>query len=681
MNSIHSEALAPIHFPLSLIPHNNGFITRFAEQASLLAVGGRRLAAIMFTDMVGYTALGQRNESLSLALVEEQRKLIRPILARHSGREVKTMGDAFLIEFPNAVDAVRCGYDIQRAIREFNLSLAPEKRIHIRIGVHLGEVEESQNDISGDAVNVASRIEPLAEDGGVCISRQVYDHVQNKVDLHLSSLGFRGLKNVVAPIEVYKMNMPWDDVAEQELKAPRERLAVLPFVSMSPDPNDEFFADGLTEELIGKISQIKGLEVIARTSVMSFKKKDKMVSEIAKQLDVGTVVEGSVRKAGNRIRVTVQVIDASTEGHLFSNNYDSNLDDIFAVQSDIAEKVAESIPGTVLTSRKGREEKETEDTEAYTMFLQGTALLGSDEEEPLKHALTLFEQAVTRDPKFARAYSGISQCYNRLANGGYMLWEVGISKGKTAVRKALELNPNLAEAHARLAAIMFMADDPLDARREELRRALELNPSLAEAAWQQAQESGVAGDSLEMVRAAERAYQMDPLSPATVRLLGLYYLYAGRIEDALNHWKKTMHLNRYGTYRAMFDYHASTGDYGEAERDLKELERLGPTLEYTYLNKGLLAALTGDARTAHEMIEKLDKTHTPGWARSLSAGYIYLELGDSDKFFEYMFRAADDHTLAVTTLRFNPMLKKARSDPRFPEIFTRAGLPVGPASS
>ena len=642
--------------------------------------GGRRLAAIMFTDMVGYTALGQRNEALSLALVEEQRKLIRPILARHSGREVKTIGDAFLIEFPNAVDAVRCGYDIQRAIREFNLSLAPEKRIHIRIGVHLGEVEESQNDISGDAVNVASRIEPLAEDGGVCISRQVYDHVQNKVDLHLSTLGLKGLKNVAAPVEVYKMNMPWDDVAEQKLKAPRERLAVLPFVSMSPDPNDEFFADGLTEELIGKISQIKGLEVIARTSVMSFKKKDKMVSEIAKQLDVGTVVEGSVRKAGNRIRVTVQVIDASTEGHLFSNNYDSNLDDIFAVQSDIAEKVAESIPGTVLTSRKGPEERDTTDTEAYTMFLQCTALLSSEDEEPLKHALTLFEQAVARDPKFARAYSGMSQCYNRLANGGYMLWAEAINQGKTAVKKALELNPNLAEAHTRLAAIMFMADDPLDARRGELRKALELNPNLAEAAWQQAQESGVAGDSLEMVRAAERAYQMDPLSPATVRLLGIYYLYAGRTEDALNHWKKTMHLDRYGTYRAMFDYHASVGAYGEAENDLRELERLGPTLEYTYLNKGLLAALTGHAKTAYDMIEKLDTTHTSGWARSLSAGYIYLALGDSDKFFEYMFRAADDHTLAVTTIRFNPMLEKARSDPRFPEIFKRAGLPVKPGT-
>jgi adenylate cyclase len=643
-----------------------------------LTEGERRLAAIMFTDMVGYTALGQRNESLSLALVDEQRKLIRPILARHGGREVKTIGDAFLIEFPNAVDAVRCGYDIQRAAREFNLSLAPEKRIHLRIGVHLGEVEESEKDISGDAVNVASRIEPLAEDGGVAITRQVYDHVLNKLDLRLTSLGLKALKNVASPIEVYKLEMPWKQGVGPKEIAPKERLAVLPFVSMSPDPNDEFFADGLTEELIGKISQIRGLEVIARTSVMSFKKKDKMVSEIAKQLSVGTVVEGSVRKAGNRIRVTVQVIDANTEGHLFSNNYDSNLDDIFAVQSDIAEKVAGSIPGTVLRSPgASKEEKETKDTTAYTEFLQASQLVDQEEEGPMRHALALFEDAVERDPRFARAFVGMAKCYQRLGNSGYMQWQEAIDKGKVAVKKALETNPDLAIAHCMLAQIMFMADESLDARRAELQRALDLNPNLAEAAFQEAQEAGTADDIQGMVKATERAYQLDPLSPVTVRLLGISYLYAGRPEDALEHWRKTLHLNRYGTYRAMFDYHASRGDYEEAEKDLKELERLGPTLEYTYLNKGLLAALTGDEKTAHDMIEKLDSTHAPGWARSSSAGYIYLELGDSDKFFEYMFRAADDHTLAVTTLRYNPMLKGARSDPRFPEIFKRAGLPYG----
>jgi adenylate cyclase len=211
----------------------------------------------MFTDMVGYTALGQKNESLSLALVEEQRKVIRPILARHNGREVKTMGDAFLVEFPNTVDAVRCAYDIQRAIREFNLSLERDKRIHLRIGVHVGEVVESQGDISGDAVNVASRIEPLAEDGGVCVTGHVYDFVRGKVDLPLVSMGPKALKNVVTPVDVYKMVMPWEHAQEESVQElDSKTVAVLPFASMSPDPNNEYFADGLREELIDRLCQV-----------------------------------------------------------------------------------------------------------------------------------------------------------------------------------------------------------------------------------------------------------------------------------------------------------------------------------------------------------------------------------------------------------------------------------------
>jgi class 3 adenylate cyclase len=181
-----------------------------SEPGRQLSKVKRRLAAIMYTDMVGYTALGQRNESMSLALVEEQRKLIRPILARHDGREIKTMGDAFLVEFPNALDAVRCAYDIQRATREFNISLPMESRIHLRVGLHLGDVVESNSDISGDAVNVASRIYPLADDGGVCLSRTVYDLVKNKFELLLTSLGPKSLKNVSEPIEVYRMKMPWE---------------------------------------------------------------------------------------------------------------------------------------------------------------------------------------------------------------------------------------------------------------------------------------------------------------------------------------------------------------------------------------------------------------------------------------------------------------------------------------
>jgi len=630
----------------------------------------------MFTDMVGYTALAQADEAKAISVLESQRNIIRPLFSTHNGREVKTIGDAFLVEFMSAQDAVLCAVEIQRRLHEWNSLRQGSQNVAIRVGIHLGDVVHAGGDVYGDAVNVASRLETLAEAGNICVSRQVYESVRNKTGLEFVPLGEKELKNVQRPMEVYKIKLPWEESSTSKILAPRERLAVLPFVSMSPDPNDEYFADGLTEELIGRLSQVRGLEVIARTSIMNYKKKQKNVSEIGKELNVGTVIEGSVRKAGNRIRVTVQVVDANTEGHLFSSNYDSNLDDIFAVQSDVAAKVAESIPGAVLTPRaRSRAEKETQDTVAYTFFLQGTQLSNSEEEEPLRQALSLLQQAVSRDPGFARAYAGIARCYIELGNGGYIQWREAIDMGKEAVMKALEVDPDLPEAHSRLGELQFMGDENLSSRGAEFRKALALNPNLAEAHRMLASLAATIGDTDEMVRSFEKAYQLDPLAPEVISRLGMAYFYVGRDQDALNHWRKTLHLERYINSRFMFDYYVTKGDYDQAGMVVQDMERIGPTLEYTQLNRGYLAARTGDRKTALEMVEKLDSAHKPGWARSSSAGLIYLALGDLDKFFEYMFRSVDDHTISVITLRYNPLVDGARGDPRFAEIFRRAGLP------
>ena len=632
-----------------------------------LSNAARRLAAIMFTDMVGYTALGQRNESLSLALVEEQRKVVRPILARHNGREVKTIGDAFLVEFPSAVDAVRCAYDIQRAVREFNLSLEPDTRIHLRVGVHVGEVVESQGDISGDAVNVASRIEPLAEDGGACVTRQVYDLVRNKVDIQLSSLGPKSLKNVSEPMEVYAMVMPWSREAPRApSQLDRTRVAVLPFANMSPDANDEYFADGMTEELIDRLAQVKGLEVIARTSVMNYKKKEKNASQIGSELRAGVLVEGSVRKAGNKIRVTAQLIKTDTEGHLWSSHYDRSLDDIFAVQSEIAEKVAEELKVKLLDSEmEAIKKKPTEDTVAYTEYLQGIQLLSRLDEASLRDALGLFHRAVERDSSFARAFAGIANCFVWLASRGYIHPQEATEKGREAARRAMELDPDLAEAHYGLAMVMYLADDP-EGSMGELKKAVELNPNLAEGYVLLAEESASFGHAEEMVRAAEKGYQLDPLSPGAIQWLGMAYFWTGREEEAMEHWTKTLHLEPYRTYRGMFDYHVCKGDYAKAEDAVKELERLGPTLSPTYLDRGYLAALRGDVKTANEMMAKLDISY---------AGFVCYALGDMDGYFEHMFRAAEDHALRAAEFRLSPLYERARADPRFGGVLKRGGLP------
>src|SRR5437667_6869159 len=374
----------------------------------------------MFTDMVGYMLLGQRDESLSLALVNEHQKLLRPIFARHSGREVKTMGDAFLVEFPNALEAVRCAYDVQRASREFNISFKNEKRIHLRVGIHLGDVVESEGDILGDAVNMASRIEPLAEDGGVTITQQVYDQVRGKFELHFESLGSKSLKNVDLPVEVYRMIMPWDRaIGLQASQLDRRRVAILPFANMSSDPKDEYFADGMTEEVISTTSLIKGLTLIARTSMMGYKGATKKISEIGKELSAGKILEGGVRKAGNKLRVTIQMIDAQSEGHLWAKSYDGNLDDVFAVQSDIAKQVANALRVQILPNELLQvEKKPTVSADAYTLYLKGRYYSNQRNKESLLRAIQYFEQATKKDERYALPYSGIADCYEILGDHG-----------------------------------------------------------------------------------------------------------------------------------------------------------------------------------------------------------------------------------------------------------------------
>ena len=327
----------------------------------------------MFTDIVGYTALSQADEASTLFLLEEHRVLLRSIFPRHNGREVKTIGDAFLVEFSSALEAVTCSADIQTAMHDRNAGLPPEKRIQIRVGIHVGDVVHAQGDILGDAVNVSSRIEPLAQPGGVCISAQVYDQVRNKIGLPLEKVEGKTLKNVNIPVEVYRIVMPWEietktDVAELDVR----RVAVLPLKNMSPDPNDEYFAEGMTEELITSLATVTDLTVIARTSTMQYKNSTKRIGEIGRELNAGTLIEGSVRKAGNKVRITVQLIDARNEGHLWVQSYDKQLDDVFAIQSEVAQKVAEALKVRLSDAGLKRIEKgATSNPEAHTLYLKG----------------------------------------------------------------------------------------------------------------------------------------------------------------------------------------------------------------------------------------------------------------------------------------------------------------------
>src|SRR3989442_14028766 len=327
----------------------------------------------MFTDMVDYTTMSEKNEALALTLLEEHRQLLRPVFARHGGREVKTIGDGFLVEFPSALEAVRSALEIQQLMCKRNQSVPSERKMLLRVAVHLGDVEHRDGDVYGDAVNIASRIQSLADPGGICITQQVFDHVRNNEESRTVALGQNQLKNVQITTEVYTVLPTADGTGLTKGDALElRRVAALPLAILSSDQQDEYFADGLTEEIINTLSSIPGLRVIARTSVMRYKQVNKSVSEIGRELKVGTILEGSVRKAGGRLRISVQLIDVGSEAPIWAQKYDRELEDVFKIQTDIAERVAEALKVQLLREdKKLIEDKAPEDVGAYVLYLRG----------------------------------------------------------------------------------------------------------------------------------------------------------------------------------------------------------------------------------------------------------------------------------------------------------------------
>lgn len=634
----------------------------------------------MFTDVIGYTALGQRNESLSLALVEEERKLIRPILGRHDGREVKTMGDAFLIEFPNALDAVRCAYDIQRATRELNISLREERRIHLRIGIHLGDVEEHQGDISGDAVNVASRIEPLAEDGGICLSRQVYDQVQNKFDLPFVNLGVKPLKNVSAPVEVYRMVMPWQ---EKETLHPerldKKRLAVLPFANISSSPGDEYFSDGMTEELISTLSRIRDLGVIARTSVIRYKGLTKPVTEIGRELNVGTVLEGSVRVAGKKLRITSQLIDVTTEEPLWSEAYDRDLEDALAIQSDIAKRIAKALKVRVLHTETLRLEKRaTGIPEAYSLYLKGRHSLATRTEKGLKDAVQYFEKAIKHDPKFALAYTGLADAYSILASYSleYVPPREAFPKAKTAAEKALGLDDHLAEAHASLGLVKFYYEWDWTGAEGEFKKAIELNPGYAQAHQYYADFVKSFGRFEEALREMERALSLDPLSFSINTGIG-HVLYLSRQYDrAIEHYRKIVESDpAFVPARLWFGRpYMQKGMFKEAIEHSKEAVNLSNESTVSLATLGQAYASAGQESEARKILDRLLERSRKQYVPSYWIALVYMSMGNKDEAIAWLERAYHERSSWLVWANVEPRFDHLRSDARFASLISRMRL-------
>jgi TolB-like protein len=634
----------------------------------------------MFTDMAGYTALGQRNESLALALAGEQRKLLRPVFNRHKGRVVKTMGDAFLVEFGNALDAVRCAYDVQRASREFNISQPSDQRIILRIGLHLGDVVESEGDISGDAVNIASRIQSMAEDGGICLTRQVYDQVHNKFDLPLKSVGSKSLKNVSAPLEVYRMVLPWE--MEQESVTSQldaSRVAVLPFANMSPDPGDSYFADGITEEIISTLSGVSGLNVISRTSVMGYKGTTKRVKEIGGELEAGSVLEGSFRKAGNKIRVTAQLIDVRDDRHVWTHSYDRNLDDVFGVQTDIAKQVSDALRVKILAPEIDRiERKPTESTKAYNLYLRGRYHLNRRTIDEINKAAEYFAQAVKEDAKFALGHGGLADCYELLATNWGLDIEANHERAKMEVAIALQLDRDLAEAHATLGLILMDDYDFKDAERE-FKRAIELKPSYATAHHWYFRVLRIESRWDEALQQIEKAVELDPFSQIINLNHAEYYDSRRDHAKALELAKKTVELD---PNFATAHFQLST-IYAKMKRleDARREAKIGVNLVQEAFPKmherieAFLAYFGNDKEAVRRLLPVLEASfEEPMGAKAIEIGGYHIYLGEVDDGFGWLEKSYSRKEPELLDITSDPTFDNVRNDPRYQNLLKRLGL-------
>ncbi len=636
----------------------------------------RRLAAIMFTDLVGSTEAAQRDEQLALRWQVEQESLLRPVFVRHGGREIKSTGDGFLVEFDSALRATECAVDAQQTLRDRN-SERPAEPLLVRIGIHLGDVEHRDNDIFGDAVNLASRIEPIAEPGGICLSAQVFAQVRNKVPFHLENIGTKALKGVSQPVEVYRVLLPWVKDVREAGPSNVSRLAVLPLANISPDPTDEYFAEGLTEELITVLSRIQDLRVIARTSVAQYKATTKPIGQIGAELGVGSVLEGSVRKSGNQLRITVQLIDVESQAHRWAETYDRELENVFTTQSEIAKQVAQSLQLKIRPAEQALLERRVPvRPESYLAYLRGRTFLYDFSESARRSAKAEFERAISLDPTNAAAYSGLSDAEFLL--GWWYIFPRPPDlqeRRRSLIVRALELDPNLAEAHSSLAGSLRY-DYQYAAAGKEYKLAIALNPSYANAhlgyAYTLADQNRVE-EALAELAFAEAA---DPRSMEPISAHADFLIELRRMEDAKTLLEKSRDIPGSGNplHAAWANYHLALREFEQALAEGETIRRTMPTHPLNLYNLAELYAAKGDREQASALLRQLEPLYVEGKTHAQFLAEIFARLDELDSCFEWLRKAIADHSMWPHRWRIEPAFAKVRGDPRFLEILRCVNL-------
>ena len=562
----------------------------------------RRLAAIFAADIAGYSRLMGADEEGTLRQLKAHRKeLVDPKITEHRGRIVKTTGDGMLVEFVSVVDAVRCAVDIQRGMLERNRDVPAEKRIQFRIGINVGDIIIDGDDIFGDGVNVAARLEALADPGGIMVSGVVHDQVRDKLSFGFEDMGEQIVKNIARPIGVHRIcltesapppTLKSAAAATDTSTANRPSIAVLPFVNMSGDAEQEYFADGISEEIITGLSKLRWLFVIARNSSFAYKGKAVDLKRVSRELGVRYVLEGSVRKGGTRVRITAQLIDAATGNHIWADRYDGELTDVFALQDEITRKAVAAIEPSLLEAEGVRSQhRAPEDLDAWDMVMRANSQFWRLTKNDNEAAIVVLRRAVERHPDYAPAHSMLAFALLISRQVGWISMEPEVNEPAALAAHAVELDDKDPWAHLALGYVAFTrrrTDEAVD----EFQRALDLNPNFAAAHGYLGFALVCDGRTDGAIAHGEQAIRMSPHDPQNalfnVGLAAAHYL-AGRYNEAIICGRKAMQ-QRFGLTNGHRIYIASlaqAGQLDEARAALAKLQELQPENSIAWIERNI----------------------------------------------------------------------------------------------
>jgi adenylate cyclase len=635
----------------------------------------RQLAAILFADMTGYTALMQENEDLARLKRKRLKEVLETNIERFNGKVLQYYGDGSLSIFNSAVDSIQCSIKIQQ-------QLQLEPKVLLRMGIHTGDVIIEEEAIYGDGVNLASRIESLAIPGGIFISEKVYDEIKNHDAIITREMGYFELKNVKAPVRVFAIAndgiiVPNREELRGKTQAPKNRLAVLPFVNMSADPENEYFSDGITEELLNTLTRVDGLQVTSRTSAFAFKGKNNDIRDIAIQLNVDKVLEGSVRKSGNRVRITSQLINAADGYHIWSETYDRDLTDIFEVQDEIAAIITNRLRENLLPSQQ--EEKlvktEVKNIEAYTCYLKALHFWNKITPADRRRCIECCEQAIVKEPGYAQAYAMAATAYADLGSAGQMIPDEAFDIVRQYAEKAISLDKTVAEGHIAMASYHLYYKWDWDEAYKSIQEALRLNPGSIEAHDLLSFYYVVTEQKEKALRTLEDAERLDPLSPIIQQSLGSLYVLNDRFEDAIRQADKLLYMHpRMRSAIEMKGWAMGMkGDWNAALVYFEEVYRLTNHPLKGLMGLAFAYGQQGEREKALECIRKMEQRaiEDPNAVVDADLAAAWWALGDVDKAFYYLHQCVDKRMGPIAYYMEYPAYRGIKDDPRYPELIKK----------